>query len=341
MHGTNYSLVQNNVAFDSYGHCYYLEDGVEEFNTIDGNLAALIRVMGTVRDCQSRGGGGRTDEGRCSECEPDRMPWTWAHCTQRAVACCPRGNGTAPAEPAAKPPAPCAPDPQPAAGVDQSGVTVSTTSTGLENPSDTAAAGYYVTDPNNWVTNNAASGGYSGFFYPILPSPINMHKGVNFSPYQRPLLSFTNNSAHSSGESGVRWRLWLPARRAGIRGVCTAPTQPRTRSPNPTPRPGYYWENAGCVYFGGKLYYDNNILTYYSGRVAFDTKCALGRRSGNEGGGGGRAEPRRLVVLSVRRGVVPARSCAWCEASCDGVRPFPSHPRRALCPLSQDCGRHG
>lgn len=37
--------------------------------------------------------------------------------------------------------------------------------------------------------------------------------------------------------------------------------------------PGYYWENAGCIYFGGKLYYNGNDLTYYSGRVEFDTRC--------------------------------------------------------------------
>ena len=30
------------------GHCYYLEDGVEEFNTLSYNLAAHIHFMGEV-----------------------------------------------------------------------------------------------------------------------------------------------------------------------------------------------------------------------------------------------------------------------------------------------------
>lgn len=48
VHGTNNTVVQRNTAFDNWGHCYYLEDGVEELNTIQHNLAALVRVMGTV-----------------------------------------------------------------------------------------------------------------------------------------------------------------------------------------------------------------------------------------------------------------------------------------------------
>lgn len=32
----------------------------------------------------------------------------------------------------------------------------------MPQPSDAAASGFYVTNPNNRLTNNAASGGYSG-----------------------------------------------------------------------------------------------------------------------------------------------------------------------------------
>ena len=51
--------------------------------------------------------------------------------------------------------------PQPAAGVDQTGQTFQATPA-MPQPSDAAAAGFYVTNPNNRLTNNAASGGYSG-----------------------------------------------------------------------------------------------------------------------------------------------------------------------------------
>lgn len=88
---------------------------------------------------------------------------------------------------------------QPSSGVDQSGVTVSTSSSGLENPSDNSASGFYVTNPHNTITHNAASGGYSGFFYPILPAPIGLSTEVPISPSTRPLLKFDGNTAHSSG----------------------------------------------------------------------------------------------------------------------------------------------
>lgn len=46
VHGTNSSLVSENVAYDVTGYCYYLEDGVESNNTISFNLAALINNIG-------------------------------------------------------------------------------------------------------------------------------------------------------------------------------------------------------------------------------------------------------------------------------------------------------
>ena len=39
VHQTDYALVQNNVCYNHIGHGYFLEDGVERFNTIDGNLS--------------------------------------------------------------------------------------------------------------------------------------------------------------------------------------------------------------------------------------------------------------------------------------------------------------
>lgn len=50
---------------------------------------------------------------------------------------------------------------QAAAGKDQGGQTFGA-SDSLAQPSDAAASGFYITNPNNRVTSNAASGGYSG-----------------------------------------------------------------------------------------------------------------------------------------------------------------------------------
>lgn len=46
VHGTNQTTVSENVAYDVTGYCYYLEDGVEEDNTISFNLAAHIHTIG-------------------------------------------------------------------------------------------------------------------------------------------------------------------------------------------------------------------------------------------------------------------------------------------------------
>ncbi|KAI7839068.1 hypothetical protein COHA_007210 [Chlorella ohadii] len=175
IHATNNLLLQNNVGFDVQGHCFYIEDGVEEYNTIDHNLAAYVHVIGS-----------------------------------------------------------------PAAGYDQSGQTFRE-SPGMPQPSDAAASGFYVTNPNNRLSNNAASGGYSGFIYPVLPKPIGPSRWVNIVPASRPMLRFDGNSAHSSG---------------------------------------YMWFQAGCLYFGGLIYEDpkdNNRLYYNGGRHEFTTMDAAGK----------------------------------------------------------------
>jgi hypothetical protein len=46
IHGTHNLTVSENVAYDVTGFCYYLEDGVEEDNTLSYNLAAHIHFIG-------------------------------------------------------------------------------------------------------------------------------------------------------------------------------------------------------------------------------------------------------------------------------------------------------
>ena len=46
IHGTSNATITENVAYDVTGYCYYLEDGVEENNTISFNLAAHIHSIG-------------------------------------------------------------------------------------------------------------------------------------------------------------------------------------------------------------------------------------------------------------------------------------------------------
>lgn len=43
LHGTDGVLVSSNVAYDTIGHCYFLEDGVETGNVLENNLGLLTR----------------------------------------------------------------------------------------------------------------------------------------------------------------------------------------------------------------------------------------------------------------------------------------------------------
>jgi cell migration-inducing and hyaluronan-binding protein len=43
IHGSHQVLVQNNVAYDTYGHCYFIEDGIETKNVLEGNLGLVTR----------------------------------------------------------------------------------------------------------------------------------------------------------------------------------------------------------------------------------------------------------------------------------------------------------
>src|SRR5215471_9828834 len=52
VHGTNDVRVQNNVAYNNVGHCYFLEDGVEHGNQYLNNLGMLTRCNPT-RPCNS------------------------------------------------------------------------------------------------------------------------------------------------------------------------------------------------------------------------------------------------------------------------------------------------
>jgi hypothetical protein len=99
VHGTNFATVSENVAYDVKGFCFYLEDGVEENNTISFNLASHIHIF-------------NTDE--------------------------PFGLGYE----------------------DQ----VYEQSSTLTNPADVVASGFYITNLNNLIFGNAASG-VSGFLY--------------------------------------------------------------------------------------------------------------------------------------------------------------------------------
>lgn len=56
LHGTSSARVSRNVAFDVSGSAYYLEDGIEENNIFEFNLAAFVNIIGRLNDYDLGGG---------------------------------------------------------------------------------------------------------------------------------------------------------------------------------------------------------------------------------------------------------------------------------------------
>lgn len=175
IHRTDKALVSRNVAFDVFGHCYYLEDGVEMGNELSFNLAGRVKIMGPT--------------------DPLSLE-------------------------ALNTPA-------------QEGFTLSQSSD-LANPADRAAAGFYITNGNNHVVGNAASGGFAGYSLPNLPLALDGSPERIF-PLNYGTAHFDGNSAHSAG---------------------------------------YFWDKSGCVYAGGVLRQVTGVggqpeLVYQSGRPSW------------------------------------------------------------------------
>lgn len=104
-------------------------------------------------------------------------------------------------------------------------------STTLTLPADVTASGYYISNIQNNVIGNSASGGWAGFAFPNLPSPIGLSRNVNIRPSSALPLTIDGNCAHSTG---------------------------------------FWWRHAGGFYFGGALWYEDDILTYDPGRNGED-----------------------------------------------------------------------
>jgi hypothetical protein len=98
----------------------------------------------------------------------------------------------------------------------------------LNLPADVAASAFYITNVKNYIIGNAASGGWAGFAFPALPTPLGFNREKNFRPSSVRELLIDGNSAHSTA---------------------------------------WWWKSASAFYIGGSLYYnDNGVLEYQPGR---------------------------------------------------------------------------
>jgi len=115
-------------------------------------------------------------------------------------------------------------------------------------PADHTASGFYISNVHNYIIGNAASGGWAGMQFPILPQPVDPDLRYNgVVPKDRPALSIRGNSVHSSSWFGL---------------------------------------NTGSFYSGGSLYWDEDdeesqVMKYSAGRMG---TARLTRSTKGDGG---------------------------------------------------------
>jgi hypothetical protein len=98
----------------------------------------------------------------------------------------------------------------------------------LTLPADVTASAFYITNIQNFVIGNAASGGWAGFAFPNLRTPLGPHKDEKIRPSSVTGLTIDGNTAHSTG---------------------------------------WWWKSSAAFYWGASLYYnDDGILEYNAGR---------------------------------------------------------------------------
>ncbi|HEY0395555.1 MAG TPA: G8 domain-containing protein [Candidatus Elarobacter sp.] len=123
IHGTRDVRVTNDVAYDTIGHCYFLEDGGETGNVLDGNLGMLTRAAAPGE----------------AVLDSDRQPAT-----------------------------------------------------------------FWIANPDNVVTRNAAAGSDgSGFWYNLTPHPTGSSATASLWPRRTNLRAFADNVAHANEMNGL------------------------------------------------------------------------------------------------------------------------------------------
>jgi cell migration-inducing and hyaluronan-binding protein len=130
IHDSNGILVQNNIAYNNFGHVYFIEDGGERANIFDHNLGVRTQAVAS-------------ESGR------------------------------------------------------------------LIIPTDVNPSIFWITNPNNTYTNNAAVGGKFGYWFimPVNPIGISAPHYSTLDPEVRPRVTplgvFENNVAHSAFQNGL------------------------------------------------------------------------------------------------------------------------------------------
>jgi G8 domain len=134
--------------------------------------------------------------------------------------------------------------PEPPTGFGQTTKIYKQSST-LTLPADVTASGFYITNVDNNIIGNTASGGWAGYAFPNLDSPVGLSRNVNMRPSSGLGNTIDGNTAHSTG---------------------------------------WWWYHGAGFYFGGALFFDeSNVLTYNPGRQFLSSRSPCSRNLCAEG----------------------------------------------------------
>ncbi len=251
VHGTHNMLVQGVTSFWSNGHCFYVEDGVEERNTFRNNFAGLVFPIGTPASGPVQSG---------QEFVQVRVgPWS-----SQVGPLLPARSGVAGDLPASAPQRPL-PSPltrtrraprcfsRPTQRPEASTPLIPTTTTCTTPRRVAGLASASPRCPSPWGCVNACTclcarlRSATWIRAPALtlgpcyswPPPPQLFQTSPVEPMKRPMGTFFGNTAHSTG---------------------------------------HYWGSAGGLYFGGRLWTDSStgLAKYSSGRNEHDPRDDAG-----------------------------------------------------------------
>src|ERR1700733_8428007 len=166
VHGTNFLRVENNVTYNTVGHCFFLEDGIEHGNQFVHNLAIQIKCH-TSKACMPTNLAANGEAGGSNPLAPTNPENSFANenrATYRAASF--SGKDTL-------------------------------------LPSDNTVAAYWITNPDNVFIDNVAAGSdENGFWWSLPEHPQGKFEGTEISkatwPRRTRLAEFRGNVAHSN-----------------------------------------------------------------------------------------------------------------------------------------------
>ncbi|XP_078395885.1 PKHD1 like 1, tandem duplicate 1 [Cetorhinus maximus] len=177
-------------------------------------------------------------------------------------------------------------------------------STSLLNDDLTPAA-FWVSNPANTVSHNAAAGGsHFGFWYRLLEHPGGPSHSRNVCPRNVPLGQFRNNTVHSQGWIGL-WVFEVYHPREG--GQCNSRTSEPARFESLTSwncEKGAEWVDGGALQF-------HNFVMVSNEKTGIETK-AVGRSYVSEWGEGRGALIKNATIVGHIEGL--GFSSAYCTS---------------------------